>query len=425
MERLKRDAGKTGKTGRLLKRVAGDSIWSIAGLTLMNLTAQFAIYPLWNRQLGNEKYGRILFLIAAMNILAVSMGSACNYGRMKESTGGKTGNRIYRNILTATSLAGILYIAAVCLLAGQDVTLTEGILLAVLTVATLWRYYADVGYRLSLDYKRFFFYYLTISIGYGIGALLFLKTGLWPLALLPGEILGVALVYFRGTVLRGEGEHEPEPAGQKALIRVVLTLFLTEVISNLIFNGDRVLLNLLEDGEAVSLYYQASLLGKTMSLIATPMNSVLIGYLSRYGGRLDRKIMGLVTGAAAGGLAAATVACTLASHILIRLLYPQNYELVRQYFWQANCAQAAFFLSNIAATVLLRYCRVRYQMYINIVYAALFMALCIPGTLLRGLPGFCLALLGVCVLKLGFVLALGWRTAITGKGMAAEAGSIG
>ena len=90
MERLKRDAGKTGKTGRLLKRVAGDSIWSIAGLTLMNLTAQFAIYPLWNRQLGNEKYGRILFLIAAMNILAVSMGSACNYGRMKESTGGKT-----------------------------------------------------------------------------------------------------------------------------------------------------------------------------------------------------------------------------------------------------------------------------------------------------------------------------------------------
>ena len=205
---------------------------------------------------------------------------------------------------------------------------------------------------------------------------------------------------------------------QMGLRALVLTLLVTEVINNLIFNGDRVLLNLALDGTAVSLYYQASLLGKTMALVATPLNSVLIGYLARYRGGLDRKLMGITAGGSLGLLLLATAGCTLASHILIRLLYAQNYELVRGYFWVANAAQAAYFLSNIAATVLLRYCRIRYQLYINIVYAAGFCALCIPAALAAGLDGFCGALLAVCLIRLGTVLALGYRSALTGKGLA-------
>ena len=100
------------------------------------------------------------------------------------------------------------------------------------------------------------------------------------------------------------------------------------------------------------------------------------------------------------------------------MLYPQNYALVRGYFWVANAAQAAYFLSNIAATVLLRYCRIRYQLYINIVYAVGFCGLCIPAALTAGLDGFCVALLAVCLIRLITVLGLGYRSALTGKGLA-------
>ena len=84
---------KETKKGQLAKKLLSDSAWSIAGLVLMNMTAQFAVYPLWNRELGNDAYGRILYLIAGMNIIAVSMGVACNYARMKASAEGKTENR--------------------------------------------------------------------------------------------------------------------------------------------------------------------------------------------------------------------------------------------------------------------------------------------------------------------------------------------
>ena len=187
-----------------LRRVMGDSIWSIAGLMLMNLAAQFAVYPLWNRRLGNESYGHILFLLSAMNILAVSMGTACNYGRMKESAERETGNRTYLRMLAWASLAAVPYMIVASLLSGAGMSPAETALLVLLTVATMWRFYADVGYRLTLNYRGFFLYYLTVSLGYGVGVALFLRTGLWPLALLPGELAGLCLVLLRGHVLRPE-----------------------------------------------------------------------------------------------------------------------------------------------------------------------------------------------------------------------------
>ena len=356
---------KETKRGQLVKRLLSDSAWSIAGLVLMNMTAQFAVYPLWNRELGNDAYGRILYLIAGMNIIAVSMGVACNYARMK----------------ARTELLGI---------------------------ATMWRYYADVEYRLKLDYKSFFIYYLVISIGYGIGAGLFLWLKLWPLALLPGEMAGIFLVYRRGTVLR---KTERENAGlDQAVTGMVTTLFATEVISNLILNGDRMLLNLLVNATAVTVYYQASLMGKTMALVTMPLNSVLIGYLSRFKGGLTKKIMNRVTLACLAAVPLATLAATVGSHILIRILYPQNYELVSPYFIMANTAQVAFFVSGVAATVLLRFCKTGYQLYINLVYAGLFVALCIPGVLLWQVEGLCIGMMIAGLLKLGYVLLLGYKS---------------
>ena len=392
------------RAGKLLS----DSAWSVAGLVLMNVAAQFAVYPVWDRRLGNEAYGNILYLIAMMNILAVSVGSAANYARMTASARGETGNRTYNRILLCASALAAPYMTAVCLLSDTGIRPAETALLILLTVTTMWRFYADVEYRLSLNYKGYFVYYLVIACGYGVGIGLFLLTGLWPLALLPGETAGLALVLLRGHVLRDNGA-EKVSEETKTVIHAVATLVVTNLISNLIYNGDRVLLKLLMDGTAVAVYYQASLLGKTMSLVSTPLNSVLIGYLARWQRGMNRKLMHTVTLCALAAAAAGTAACTLASHVLIRLLYPESYETVRAFFWIANAAQVTYFVSNIVTTVLLRFFDLKYQVYVNTVYAALFLLLCIPATLLWKLNGFCLALLAVCAARLAAALWLGYR----------------
>ena len=396
-----------GESKRKALKIAGDSIWSIAGLVLMNVVAQFVIYPIWNRELGNEAYGHVLYLISAMNILAISMGMACNYGRMRSSADGKTQNRIYNRILAITSAAAVPYMLIANIFSGESSTAAETVLMILLTVVTMWRFYADVEYRLALNYKGYFVYYLVISCGYGAGIGLFLLTGLWPLALLPGELAGLALVWWKGSILRRDPEGEISEQ-TKTVVKMVLSLFSTSLISDLISNGDRMLLNLVMSGTAVTIYYQASLLGKTMSLVTTPLNSVIIGYLARTDRKLDRKLMDLISISSLAATVVVTAVCTVASHIVIMILYPQNYEMVRGYFIIANLGQVASFVSGVVTTFLLRYCKVNYQLYVNLVYAGLFVALCIPGALLWGMDGFCITATVVHTMRLLYALFLGY-----------------
>ena len=386
---------------KLGKSILKDSMWSIAGIVLMNVVAQFLIYPLWDKQLGSDAYGNILYLLSLMNIVAISLGSATNYARMcnKDKT---VKNRSYLLILGGgTVLFGAAAIGCKGLL-GLDLG-TAG-LFALLVGFTMWRFYADVEFRLSLNYKGYFLYYLLISIGYGIGALIFLKTNQWVPALLCGEILGVAFVLWKGKILRPDGL--PEKAEFSGVMASVAALFGSNVIANLIFNGDRLILKFFIGGTAVTAYYLASLIGKTATLVTTPLNSVLIGYLMRYEGNLKKRAFAALIGGAAAVSLVGMVGCYVASIILLPLLYPTEYEAVKPFLWLGNLAQIVYFVGNMISVLLLRFGKNRDQLTFNVVYAVLFALLCIPATYLWGLWGFCIAYLVTTVGRIAFAFFL-------------------
>ena len=386
---------------KLGKSILKDSVWSIAGIVLMNVTAQFFLYPLWDRQLGGDAYGDILYLLSLMNIVAISLGSATNYARMcnKQSD---VKNRAYLLILGG----GAVLFGAVAILGrgflGLDLK-TAG-LFALLIGFTMWRFYADVEFRLSLNYKGYFLYYLIISIGYGIGGLVFYKTGEWVLSLLFGELLGVAFVLCTGKVLRPDGL--PERQEFSAVFGTVAALFGSNVISNLIFNGDRLILKFFIGGTAVTTYYLASLIGKTMTLITTPLNSVLIGYLMRYQGTLKKRTIALLGGGAMAVSLIGMVGCFVASVILLPWLYPAEYQAVKPFLWLGNLAQIVYFVGNMANVLLLRFGKSRDQLTVNVFYAILFVVLCVPVTYVWGLWGFCIAYLVTTVGRLTFAFFL-------------------
>lgn len=116
-----------------------------------------------------------------------------------------------------------------------------------------------------------------------------MRTGVWPLALVPGELSGVAFAFLYGNTLRRRA-FLPTRSFPR-VFRAILLLCLSEGISNLIFNADRLLLKWLIDDCAVTVYYLATLVGKTMSLVSTPLCGVLMGYLARYEGGFGRRGM--------------------------------------------------------------------------------------------------------------------------------------
>ena len=398
-------------------RFLTDSILVMIGVSLINVISQFIIYPIWNEWYDNEIYGKILFLISGMNVLAITVGMACNYGRMKMSASQETHNDAYNRILLLSSTIALPYITILYFISGVNgFTVFDVLLLWLLTILTMWRMYSDVEYRLSTNYKGCFFYYLTIASGYVLGIFLFSITRIWQLSLLPGELLGLLVVWTNGKVLKKDNTNT-EKKDSVAVVKSVVALIFTDLISIMVLNGDRFLLNFAVNATAISIYYQASLGGKAMSLVTAPLNSVIIGHLSKYKNDLSIKFMNLVSIALGCAFVIASIGLIFCSHIIITILYPQNYELVKGFFLIAITAQVAESLSGIAGNILLRFCNVRYLLYVNIVYLCAFIVLCVPSAILFGLDGFAVAFFATCFIRLVYALGLGYYSVFKKKNL--------
>ena len=385
-----------------IKGFFNDSVWSIAALMLMNVVSQFIIYPLWSKKFNNEVYGNIVYIMSLINIFAVSFGIATNYSRMAESAKRKTHNGDYNIVLSVGSIISGIFTFAIVLWGNVKVSVLEAILIALLCAITMWRYYADVEYRLNLDYKGYFLYYAVISIGYLVGGVIFWLTDIWPFALLVGELGGLFYIYKKGTIL----SDKPFIVSKyfNTNIKAIIILIITNLLSNVIFNGDRLLLQFFLSGTAVTIYYLASLVGKTMSLVTTPLNSVIIGYLASYKGNFTFQMMHIFLGGSIIAIFIGTLVGVIGSHILIFILYPQNYDIVKNFFLIANITQVIYFVTNVITTILLRLANTKYQLVINTTYAITFLIMCIPATYLYGFNAFCIALFIVNIIR--YVLAL-------------------
>ena len=395
------------------KKIFSDSIWSIGGLVVMNAALQLAVYPIWERRLGGEALGDILYLISLMSVFAVSAGVSAGYARLRKSSAAKTHNTPYLIILGCASLIALDIAFVISLLADIDLTLTETVLFGLLMCATMWRYYADVEYKLYLNYKKFFVYYALIGVGYLIGILLFYITKLWPLALLVGELFGLAYVLFRGRIFRIDDE--PFTPELDSAASLALVLFGAEVVSTFIFNADRIILRSLVGSEAVADFYVASLFGKTAALLTVPISGVIIGYLAKYRGSLSVKGMNVISVFSGIGILLGTAACTAASHLIIPLLYPNQLDDIKVYFISANLSQILYFAANVVTVILLRFACSKYQLYVNAVYAVAFVSICIPCALLGGLRAFCIGLAVTCLARFLFAVGLGYYTVFLKK----------
>lgn len=398
---------------RSKKKMLADSAYSVSGLVFMNAVLQLAVYPIWERRLGAEALGDILYLISLMSVFAVSMGVSVGYARMRKSVSAKTRNTPYMVILACASLVALDVAFLVSMIGGVELDLAETLLLGLLMCATMWRYYADVEYKLYLNYKRFFIYYSLIGAGYLVGLLLFYITELWLLALLAGELFGLLYVLLRGRIFIIDDE--PFTPELDFAAKLSLTFFGAEVLSTFIFNADRIILRSLIGSEAVADYYVASLFGKTAALLTVPLSGVVIGYLAKYKGVLSHKLMNMITAGAGIGIFLGSAACTVASNIFIPIIYPDRLDAVKAYFVSANLSQILYFASNVITVILLRFARSKYQLYVNAAYAVAFVLICIPCAIFGGLRAFCIGLALTCLIRFLFAAGLGYYTVFLKK----------
>lgn len=391
------------KLGQFLK----DTMLGVIGLIVMNAVLSLIVYPYLGRELGLETQGQILFYTSVTGLLAGTFGSAANYIRLKVfSKERKTVNGDYNLFLAFSALLVIALLVGLFILKGDTAGVSwYGIL--VLALATTVRYYADVEFRLTLRYGHFSMYYVSIGIGYLMGLFLFRLFPSWVLILLAGELFGLLYVLIFGKVLKYEVF--TRSSNYRRHFGMMASLALAYLLSDFIGLADRLLFPfILENGdELTSLYYQASLVGKMMSLLSMPLNGVLMGHLSNEEGEISRKNFLKILGILIALFALVLAVSVLGSHIFVLWRYPDSYEAVKDLFLLANAGQVLFFISGTLTVIVLRYTKLRNQIITSVITVAAFFAVTVPFIRSFGLHGMAYGILLVNLLRFLVLSVLG------------------
>jgi len=388
------------------KKHVGDLIYSIAGIAAMNGVIQFLLYPYLTARMGAEDFGTALAMISLVSIVGSTFGVAANYSRVVTKARNGGGNGDYNIFLLMICLVSVA-VSAVGMLWFETFSWIEFLLFYLLMIFTLLRYYADVEFRLKVNYKGYLIFYILISLGYLLGMLLFPYTKSWKLTILIGELLAVGYVIWKGTIFKFP-LFEKTPFFSSNM-RSIVIMSATELVVALVLNADRLLLQVYAGGAAVTVFYAATLIGKMFSLVTTPLNGVLIGHLAKNNKMMTGKRYGVICFWSITAGCVLSVMCVPVSYLFVGIMYPDVFAAAKAYFWLGNASQVLFFLSNTLTVILLRYADEKYQLYINVIYLGLFVCIAIPLVMRYTLWGMAIALLAVNLLKVILVALWGSR----------------
>ena len=142
------------------KRIAANTLYTMGGLIFMNGVLQLIITPLLNRYMGAKQLGELLYITGLVAIICPSIGQALNTSRLVVRRSHEVTNGDYDWILLLFGVLG----SSVALFMSRDSIrgIPVGIGVFALFMVTVFRYYGDVEYRLTLNYQRYFIYYFLI-----------------------------------------------------------------------------------------------------------------------------------------------------------------------------------------------------------------------------------------------------------------------
>ena len=374
-----------------------DLIFSVLALVIYNGVLQLFIYPGLNDGMGAEAFGTVLYLISVVSIMGAGFGTAASYSRMVAKKERTQKNGDYNLFLLIIALVSVI-VTFFALLVLKELSAALYFQLFPLMVVTVVRYYADVEYRMNIRFVDYFLFFTTVSLGYIVGLFLYPYTHCWVLTIFLGEIFGIIYTVFRGHIFRRPFIALSE--SYKENLRSCFVISASNLLSALILNSDRILLRLIVGAREVMVLYTASLIGKIVAMLTTPLNGVIISYFTGYNIRLSKKVFSLICAGAVAISAIGAFICSFASEVFVKIMYPDVFVEAKEFFFLANLGQILYFVSGSLMVVVLSFTKEKLQLYINIFYVCVFMAIVIPMTCILGLKGLAIGLVIVNLLRL-------------------------
>lgn len=369
------------------KKLISDLVYTVGASVLMNGVLQLIIYPYINYRMGEDYLGNVVFYMSIVYIIGQAMGMSFCSNRLVLRNQFPATNGDYNSLLRI--LAPLGAVTGAFIFSFYVHGIGEIVAFGLIVLFTVLRYYANVEYRLKLNYKKYFLYFVILTAGYGLGAVIYAFTGQWFWIFLTGEVIATLYMFAFGTIFK----KEPRTENTGLVAKHILFLLMSYLVFEGITNADRMILKNLLDAKAVALFYVVSMIGKTLQLFVGPINNIALSYMSADKKKMTREDFWKTTVLYTAVGAAFYLVCLVGTPLYVKLLYPNLYGDLQGLNLVVNAGQVINFAASLILPSILASLGSKYHMMLQVLYAAVYLPLAIVFTMQSGIWGFAFATL--------------------------------
>ena len=374
------------------KKIAKDTVYTILSLCVYNLVLQVIVYPYLCKQVGDVYFGKIVYYLSFVSLFSVSVGQSVGDEHLIFS---RRGMLVFPEVLKMLCILGVFAFLSFGLY-----TFFTGELIS----CTILRVYTAACFKIQKKFGGFFLYYCILSAGCAAG-LVFSSEKLWYFCFMLGEVCALlfTFLYCRSLFIMKKSD------GISSFKKETLFLFLAYFVYAASLNFDRILIGRLMHDSDVSLYYVSSLMGKSVTLVIAPLNTILLSYGSKLIKDMSvKKYLKIVFGLICM-VGAIFIFAYFANILFVHLFYNQLYEDAKPHFVLITASQIILFLPSMLLTLLLLLGDSKWQTIIQSIYAVSFFLWAFVFIQKWGINGAGYATIIASTVKLCFIITVTLR----------------
>lgn len=380
------------------KKVILDMLLNIISTAVPTIILQLLILPSIANFVDENKYGLIVTILAMLNVIPATMGNSLNNIRLvyEERYKENKTKGDFQLVLVICETVNILLIFIISWYYLGKFDVINIFLIIITGILWLGREYHIVAFRISLNYKAILLNNLYLTLGYGLGYIIFRITNYWQFIYILGILMSYVYIYKNSDICK---EPFVKTIFWKNVLKDNFLLLISVVLARLINYADKLLLYPLLGGAVVSIYYVATIFGKVVSMAITPINSVALSYLAKIKNKPDHLfkwtyMIGIVV------CAIGYILAIIFSKPILKIIYPMYIDEAMKYIYITSATICVNVLTSIITPFVLKFFAMKWQIIINGVTTACYVIISVILLHFYGLTGFCIGALLTNVIKL-------------------------
>ena len=263
------------------------------------------------------------------------------------------------------------------------------------------RYYLNVYFRENLNYKNILFVNLSVLIGYIIGIIIFLFIKLYSVVFLLGEVFGLIYLLRKTVFLKYFSlKRSSFQSENKNILKDYLNFSFINIVINILNYLDRFILLPIIGPVLVNVYFIASTASKMIGLVTTPINNVILSYLTVDNGNKNlKRFIQINIGIIIVSIPMFFIV-KYSSLLVVYILYHNYFEKVYLIINLVVLICLLQIFISIFHPFSMRMINSKIILYIQLGYALIYILLAFYGSYIYGIYGFCWSTIISMLLKL-------------------------